>query len=78
VIAIMAAGCSAGPSAPPAQRLNGQKVEVVAVWSGAEQRHFEAALREFTRQTGVSVTSISAGYGVPSFLQAHPARLDPA
>jgi ABC-type glycerol-3-phosphate transport system substrate-binding protein len=70
VIAVLAAGCSAGPSTPSAQRLDGQKLEVVAVWSGVEQRHFELVLREFTRQTGVSVTYVSAGYGVPAFLQA--------
>jgi alpha-glucoside transport system substrate-binding protein len=70
VIAVLAAGCSAGPSASPGQSLRGQKIEVAAVWSGVEQRHFESVLRAFTRQTGVSVTYISAGYGVPSFLQA--------
>jgi alpha-glucoside transport system substrate-binding protein len=74
VAALTAAGCSVGPSAPPAQHLKGQKLEVVAVWSGVEQRHFEQVLRAFTRQTGVSVTYISAGYGVPSFLQERLAR----
>jgi alpha-glucoside transport system substrate-binding protein len=49
--------------------LAGQKLEVAAVWSGAEQRHFELVLRAFTRQTGVSVTYTSAGYSVPAFLQ---------
>src|SRR5215470_13222891 len=74
VAALTAAGCSAGPSAPPAQHLKGQKLEVVAVWSGVEQRHFERVLGAFTHQTGVSVTYISAGYGVPSFLQERLAR----
>jgi len=63
-----AVDCSFGPAAGPS--LRGQKLEVAAVWSGVEQRHFELVLRAFTRQTGVSVTYISAGYGVPAFLDA--------
>ena len=39
-----------------------------------EQRHFELVLREFTRQTGVSATYTSAGYGVPAFLAARLAQ----
>ena len=68
------AGCSAGPPAPPAQSLRGQKLEVAAVWSGVEQQHFELVLSAFTRQTGVSVTYTSAGYSVPVFLAARLAR----
>jgi ABC-type glycerol-3-phosphate transport system substrate-binding protein len=72
--AALVAGCSAGPSASPSQSLRGQKLEVAAVWSGVEQRHFESVLRAFTRQTGVSVTYTSAGYGVPAFLAARLAE----
>jgi len=54
--------------------LAGQKLEVAAVWSGVEQRHFEFVLHAFTRQTGVSVTFTSAGYSVPEFLQARLAE----
>ena len=62
--------CSAGPGTASGQNLSGRKLEVVAVWSGVEQRDFELVLRAFTRQTGVSVTYTSAGHGVPDFLQA--------
>jgi alpha-glucoside transport system substrate-binding protein len=71
---LAAAGCSAGPSAVPGHSLRGQKIEVVAVWSGVEQRHFELVLRAFTRQTGVSATYTPAGYSVPAFLAARLAR----
>jgi alpha-glucoside transport system substrate-binding protein len=70
----LAAGCSAGPSAPPGQSPRGQKLEVAAVWSGVEQRHFEFVLRAFTRQTGVSVSYTSAGYDVPAFLASRLAK----
>ena len=72
--AVLAAGCSAGPPASSAQSLRGQKLEVAAVWSGVEQRHFELVLRAFTRQTGVSVTYTSIGYSVPAFLAARLAE----
>jgi ABC-type glycerol-3-phosphate transport system substrate-binding protein len=75
--AALAVGCSAGPpasSASPGQGLRGQRLEVAAVWSGVEQRHFELVLRAFTRQTGVSVTYTSAGYSVPAFLAARLAE----
>jgi alpha-glucoside transport system substrate-binding protein len=75
--AVLAAGCSAGPPASPGQSLRGQKLEVAAVWSGVEQRHFELVLRTFTRQTGVSVTYTSAGYSVPAFLATRLAKGDP-
>jgi ABC-type glycerol-3-phosphate transport system substrate-binding protein len=73
-VACSAAACSAGPAASPGQSLRGQKLEVAAVWSGVEQRHFELVLRAFSRQTGVTVTYISAGYSVPAFLAARLAE----
>jgi alpha-glucoside transport system substrate-binding protein len=73
-VACSAAACSAGPAAPPGQNLRGQQLEVAAVWSGGEQRHFELVLRAFTRQTGVAVTYTSAGYSVPAFLAARLAE----
>jgi len=67
--AALTGGCGTGaPQAPPG--LRGQRLEVAAVWSGAEQRHFERVLRAFTRQTGVAVSYTSAGYSVPVFLRA--------
>jgi ABC-type glycerol-3-phosphate transport system substrate-binding protein len=74
VAAVLAVGCSAGPPVSSAESLRGQKLEVAAVWSGVEQRHFELVLRAFTRQTGVSVTYTSAGYSIPAFLAARLAN----
>jgi alpha-glucoside transport system substrate-binding protein len=69
---LLAAGC--GPGAPPAAPgLRGQRLEVAAVWSGAEQRNCQLVLRAFTRQTGVAVSYASAGYSVPAFLRARQA-----
>src|SRR5207245_10756063 len=66
--------CSAGRPTSPGPDLRGQRLEVAAVWSGVEQQHFEFVLRAFTRQTGVSVTYASAGYGGPAFLAARLAE----
>ena len=52
----------------PGRGLRGSTLEVAAVWSGVEQRHFQLVLNAFTRRTGVRVRYISAGYSVPSFL----------
>jgi alpha-glucoside transport system substrate-binding protein len=72
-----AVACSASPATSPGPGLRGQKLEVAAVWSGVEQRHFELVLRAFTRQTGVSVTYMSAGYSIPAFLTARLAESRP-
>ncbi len=69
-----AVACSAGRPSSPGPDLRGQKLEVAAVWSGVEQRHFELVLRAFTRQSGVSVTYTSVGYGVPAFLATRLAK----
>jgi alpha-glucoside transport system substrate-binding protein len=67
--AALAPGCgSGGPSA--SRGLRGQRLEVAAVWSGAEQRNFDRVLRAFTDRTGVTVRYTSAGYSVPVFLRA--------
>ena len=72
-----AVACSVGRAASPGPGLRGQRVEVAAVWSGAELRHFELVLRAFTRQSGVAVTYTSAGYSVPAFLSVRLARNRP-
>jgi ABC-type glycerol-3-phosphate transport system substrate-binding protein len=74
---VLTAGCSAGPPASPAQSLHGYRLEVAAVWSGVEQRHFGLVLRAFTRQTGVSVSYTSAGHSVAAFLAARLAKGNP-
>lgn len=79
--AVLAAGCTASPASRAGTDragLRGQRLQVAAVWSGAEQRNFRLVLRAFTRQTGVPVSYLSAGYSVPAFLQARQAAGRPA
>jgi len=75
--AAMACGCTARTPAAPGQGLHGSRLEVVAVWSGVEEQHFQLVLRAFERQTGVTVSYLPAGYSVPAFLQARLARGQP-
>jgi len=84
ILAAVLAACSAAPARTGDGRagaertgLHGQQLQVAAVWSGTEQRHFEFVLHAFTRQTGVSVRYLSAGYSVPAFLQARLAAGHP-
>ncbi|MFD9225100.1 ABC transporter substrate-binding protein [Streptomyces sp. NPDC060064] len=39
-------------------KLNGEKIEVVAVWTGPEQENFTKVLKEFEKRTGASVTFV--------------------
>ena len=75
--AIAACGCAGRTAAAPGQGLRGSRLEVVAVWSGVEEQHFQLVLRAFERQTGVTVSYLPAGYSVPAFLQARLARGQP-
>lgn len=75
--AVLAAACSGDSASDSWRELRGQKLEVAAVWSGAELRPFQLVLRAFTRQTGVAITYTSVGYSVPSFLQARLAAHRP-
>ena len=75
--AIAACGCAGRTAAAPGQGLRGSRLEVVAVWSGVEEQHFQLVLRVFERQTGVTVSYLPAGYSVPAFLQARLARGQP-
>jgi ABC-type glycerol-3-phosphate transport system substrate-binding protein len=59
---------SASASAPR-QKLDGQKIEVAAVWTGAEQKNFKRVLDAFTKQTGVDVTFTSTGDDISSVLE---------
>jgi alpha-glucoside transport system substrate-binding protein len=73
VAASLLSGCSPGPGAggaPAYPDLRGSHLQVLAVWSGVEQQRFARVLRAFERLTGVSVSYSSAGYSVPTTLQA--------
>jgi alpha-glucoside transport system substrate-binding protein len=67
---LLVSACAIGPGQPAAANLHGDKIEVLAVWSGVEQQHFERVLRAFERATGASVSYVPAGHSVPDFLQS--------
>jgi alpha-glucoside transport system substrate-binding protein len=70
VAAVLAVPACAGPAPAPARPgpLSGQTIEVLAVWSDAEQASFERVLDVFEERTGAEVTYVSAGDEVPTVL----------
>ncbi|MDT3399931.1 extracellular solute-binding protein [Streptomyces sp. B1866] len=79
-LALTTAGCGGdddggaqggGPSAPTAvslPRLDGQKVQVTAVWTGSEQEKFTKVLDEFERRTGATVSFVPSGDDISGFV----------
>ncbi|MFJ9895323.1 ABC transporter substrate-binding protein [Streptomyces sp. NPDC091280] len=65
-----------GTSSTPAQsagtvtlpKLDGQSLEVAAVWTGAEQKNFKTVLAEFEKRTGAKVTFVPAQDPIINFL----------
>ncbi len=49
-------------------KLDGQKLEVAAVWTGAEQENFTKVLDEFEKRTGATVTFVPTGNNTSTFL----------
>ncbi len=49
-------------------RLDGQSLEVAAVWTGAEQDNFKKVLAEFEKRTGAKVTFVPAQDPIINFL----------
>lgn len=49
-------------------KLNGQKLEVAAVWTGPEQENFTKVLDEFEKRTGATVTFVPTGNNTSTFL----------
>ena len=68
-----AAACSSStpePSkAPGTASLQGQTVNVTAIWAGDDQRNFEAVLAEFAKRTGATVKYESAGDNLTPLLK---------
>jgi ABC-type glycerol-3-phosphate transport system substrate-binding protein len=52
-------------------------IEVLGVWSGAEEQRFRAVLRRFEHVEGVNVTYTSAGRNLPTTLETRIAQGDP-
>ncbi|MGW1615312.1 ABC transporter substrate-binding protein [Streptomyces sp. NPDC002285] len=49
-------------------KLNGESLEVAAVWTGAEQENFKKVLAEFEKRTGAKVTFVPAQDPIINFL----------
>lgn len=49
-------------------KLNGESLEVAAVWTGAEQANFKKVLAEFEKRTGAKVTFVPAQDPIINFL----------
>lgn len=63
-------GGSATPAGPAVAlpRLDGEKLEVAAVWTGPEQANFTKVLKEFEQRTGATVTFVPAQDPIVTFL----------
>lgn len=65
-----ATGTATAPSGSGLQlpKLDGQKLEVAAVWTGPEQENFKKVLAEFEKRTGAKVTFVPAQDPIINFL----------
>ncbi|MGP3983273.1 ABC transporter substrate-binding protein [Streptomyces sp. KR80] len=63
-------GGGAKDRAPTVQlpKLDGQTLQVAAVWTGAEQKNFTAVLDEFEKRTGAEVSFVPTGDSISTFL----------
>ena len=69
--AVLASSCARPPDG--AGRARGQRIEVLAAWSGAEAARFSRVIEGFRESTGAAVSYISAPSGVPQALAARTA-----
>ncbi|MCX4787059.1 MULTISPECIES: ABC transporter substrate-binding protein [unclassified Streptomyces] len=56
------------PASVALPKLDGEKLSVAAVWTGAEQANFVKVLKEFERRTGATVTFVPAQDPIVNFL----------
>lgn len=71
---LVVAGCAGGgggdsSAAPGGGDFAGQTLNVVAAWSGAEQKNFELVLKKFEDDTGATVNYTSFGDNGPTYIQ---------
>ncbi|MFJ9902802.1 ABC transporter substrate-binding protein [Streptomyces sp. NPDC101152] len=59
---------SSGGSGLKLPRLNGQTLEVAAVWTGAEQDNFMKVMDEFKKRTGAKIDFVPTGNNTSTFL----------
>ncbi|MGW1073198.1 ABC transporter substrate-binding protein [Streptomyces sp. NPDC002537] len=70
-------GSDAIPQTVQLPKLNGQKLKVTAVWTGAEQKNFTKVLDEFSKRTGAEVAFVPSGDDMASFVGSKIAGGDP-
>lgn len=58
-------------------KLNGQKLKVTAVWTGAEQKSFTKVLDEFAKRTGAEVSYVPSGDDMSAFIGSKVAGGNP-
>ncbi|NNN36995.1 carbohydrate ABC transporter substrate-binding protein [Streptomyces sp. S3(2020)] len=63
-------GTETGGTSVTLPKLDGQTLEVAAVWTGAEQENFTKVLNEFTKRTGAKVKFVPTGNNTSTFLAA--------
>ncbi|RNL71353.1 ABC transporter substrate-binding protein [Streptomyces sp. I6] len=59
---------SDSPATVELPKLDGQKIQVAAVWTGPEQENFTKVLKEFEKRTGAAVTFVPAQDPIVNFL----------
>jgi ABC-type glycerol-3-phosphate transport system substrate-binding protein len=80
VVALAATACGGDdePSTPgTGTDLSGQTLEVAAVWSGTEQKNFQAVLDAFTERTKATVKYTTGGNDLPVLLNSRIAGGSP-
>jgi alpha-glucoside transport system substrate-binding protein len=68
-VALTACGGSTPTSSQAGADLKGKTLDVMGVWSGDEQKDFEAVLALFDQETGANVNYTAAGDDLPTVLQ---------
>jgi multiple sugar transport system substrate-binding protein/alpha-glucoside transport system substrate-binding protein len=61
-------GSDNGKASVQLPKLDGQKLEVAAVWTGPEQKNFTKVLDEFEKRTGAEVSFVPTGNNTSTFL----------
>jgi multiple sugar transport system substrate-binding protein/alpha-glucoside transport system substrate-binding protein len=61
-------GSTGGKSSVSLPKLDGQTLEVAAVWTGPEQKNFTKVLDEFEKRTGAKVNFVPTGNNTSTFL----------
>jgi alpha-glucoside transport system substrate-binding protein len=78
VAAALLLAAVAGPAVSAQDKpLDGERVEVAAVWTGAEQKNFKKVLDAFEKKTGASVRFTSTGDDISAVLQPRIAGGNP-